>query len=367
MLNLLSLPDELLYMIVENVFLVPELQCLDVDNMRTSFWADDTRLVLNNAHSRSNYLYSLIFVCRRFRNLLQPRLYCSPAIFLSSQRISGRKNRRQMLFQATVDTYPILKYKMNTVATLCELVEYILELFWLPRTTTLILDSLVDWISRGCYKYGESQFSNVENLQLLNCGLDRHKLTRLLSLPRRLTTFKYEVGFPPRWSDDWTAFLNHDLSSLTLALWIHKDSLESLVLTIADTNKVPNSMTFVEKLDLSRFKSLKTLVIAAMFLPNRCCWIRKEVITRLPPNLEDLRVIYDQREYLFFLEREFTWLISLLESKRWKLLSLRKVVVVGYGKSSGEVELLSICYRSPTELSILAKAVEVTVQVESYS
>jgi hypothetical protein len=378
MANLLSLPDEILLMIIMDHVVPPSL-LIDLNGLTSSYWISLTRLIAYDSFERCNLLLHLTQVCKRFHGLLRREMYRFPTLLPNRDRIP-EKTRLGSLPLA-LKTRPFLKQFVRAVATPCESAEEIIELFSLPNINTIILEDLHDQTSgeeeskvlseKLDFKYFNT--SSVENLHLLGCCISKFVLDVLLSQPKELKSFKYDIVFLPNTIPETVGNEGnngYDLYFIPLALEDHVDSLESLVLT-AKTRTFTIDHYFSGPLDLSDFKKIKTLLIGFIFLPE-IAWsvVDKDFYLRLPPNIEEFRVYYGGDEYYDFVDRETNWMIRLLEKKQERFPNLRLVVASGTDRpettesDSDDPDADDRSFEPSKELNGLAQKVGVEVEIE---
>ncbi|KAI1270725.1 hypothetical protein F5Y18DRAFT_20375 [Xylariaceae sp. FL1019] len=144
--------------------------------------------------------------------------------------------------------------------------------------------------------------SSVQILRLCRSVNSKEMLTQILRFPRALKELWYEIDAP-----DWDKDLDGPFTCAALewALSPQAESLEKLVLTRPVAVQQPDA------LDLRRFPKLKTLCHYHMLTHSADEW------NRLPPNIEDLEVFYDDDDVSFTYPHDFasgpSWLIALLE------------------------------------------------------
>jgi hypothetical protein len=371
MSNILSLPDELLLMIVsEHVMYYSFLKEREKDYLKSSNWTLLAHLNSLEGYERSKTLLRLMRTCRRFHSLLKLELYRHPALL--SNRYRKKENKKPVSLLPALESCPILNKQIQSVDTPCELAMDVLELFMLPNIKTITLEDLHDRDTAGCWNELQGGMSSVENLQLINCCANDFVLETLISLPEDLRTLKYDINLPTGDGDDGVEL---DFHLLNFLLWIHEEALENIVLTISKTTSIPLDVYFSAPLELSELENVKTLTISNFFLPSHA-WIDidREFYTRLPPNMEELRVIHEKDQYFGYLDREERWLTPLLENKLERFRNLRRVVAVGpAAPEDDEIEDLSsddiarigsiMAFRSSKEVDQLAMELSVKVEI----
>ncbi|EPE32220.1 hypothetical protein GLAREA_07353 [Glarea lozoyensis ATCC 20868] len=280
-----------------------------------------------------------------------------------------------------LEAQAFLKHFVRAVATPCERAEEIIELFSLPNINAIILEDIWDQTDEdvedeaivGKLDIKHRHTSSVESLHLLGCCISNFVLEVLLSLPKQLKSFKFDMVFLPEKTPkniDDEDDNGYDLDFLPIALDDHVDSLESLVLT-AKTRTFTIEHYFTGPLDLSDFKKIKTLLIGYIFLPE-IAWsvVDKDFYLRLPLNIEELRVYYGGDEYYDFVDRERNWMISILEKKEERFPNLRLVMASGTDRpettesESDDADADDRSFELSKELAILAQELGVEVEIE---
>ncbi|KAL9121631.1 MAG: hypothetical protein Q9187_001809 [Circinaria calcarea] len=214
-------------------------------------------------------------------------------------------------------------------------IEVLKVLFCLPVIHTL-------WISHfnNCYAPTlpkNAGASRVKVLRLLHCGAHENALTEILSWPKALEELCYEVD-QGEWSGQFAGetLPQWDSAAFVRALGSQKDSLKHLSMTRRwQYNK---GMPYNPPIDFSNFTALTFLRLFHVFLVGVHFGPAKNIHEKLPAQLEQLEVYYDDAPHHRFVEvHELGWLTVMALLKPTHLPALQAVAIFS-PERLGEIE-----------------------------
>ncbi|CEL11818.1 hypothetical protein ASPCAL14914 [Aspergillus calidoustus] len=331
MVNLLSLPDEILVEIV---------RYLDHDHEKPSlaFWA--VAYWCNEAvdactlSQRARNLRSLMLSARRLSRIVEPFFYRDILV--------GSSPRTRTKFHRALEENPLLlEHTESAIVRCADDFEDVSALFW-HRMHTLTICSFRDWYPLDFENDDHVGRSTVLRLNLVNCGAKEDALAAALSWPAALQSLHYDAD-----QGEWEGHYENEpvipwtCAAFVRALQPQKAHLQELTLTRAGLKH--EGLFMGPRIDLHDFKALTILRILEVFLCGiedpRECW------RGLPPNLETLEVSYDDPGYIDFFRDDGGpygggWLDELLDRKEANLPNLSRITNRSWedGPDDGEME-----------------------------
>jgi hypothetical protein len=321
MTGLLDLSTEILLIIID--YTLPQKD-IYIEQGPFQTWAHRGHAMLLDKSAKGNpytkHVYDLILSCRRLHNLLKPMLYRD---VVATDRLFGKDSSFEVLQRSLGDDRGLEQHVVSAMIhskgrPIAEMASF----FWLPNIENLTIDGFMDWDAPEEQDFAAGT-SPVRNLRLLNCGAHESALAMVLSWPFKLEELHYDAN-QAEWmghyeggeEQDWTA------EAFVRCLQPHKQTLRTLTLTRPFQDH--EGLGTGPGIDLRDFKELRTLHIFDVFL---CCW-NSEVWRRLPPNLQQLEVFYDDSELTRFVsdeDQQAPFLLNLAPNIERQLPHLRKL------------------------------------------
>ncbi|KAJ5167568.1 uncharacterized protein N7482_006349 [Penicillium canariense] len=314
MAQLLDLPDELIFLVVDY---------LQADATQTALpfyeWGDAYRRSLEqNLPKRIKDLRSLRLVSARLNNLLKPIFYRH--ICIRGNRLPSKP---QDQLNWSLENDPTLEeFIVSAIVGCNDSIYDLYRFFWFPNIQALSILRFNDWEPMEFEDDSHVGTSPVTALNLIDCGAHEEALAAVLSWPAALEVLHYDVE-----QAEWEGhYGDGPAKSWTCAAFVRtlqpqKATLRELTLTRPWL--VHEGLGNGPRIDLSDFTALTTLRIFQVFL----CGEEDPLEARrsLPRSLEELEVFYDDWELTRFDEDEF--LRGLLAHKKEHLPYLRTVSI----------------------------------------